>query len=112
MGGATSLKVPGQNAAAVLTAPGFLPASLLPIAHACSAQFECCVAETRADWSYLCPPAMLSSDERTGRYRLGSDSLLVDEKGESHISIEDFAVALIDEAENRKHTKARFSAAY
>jgi len=55
---------------------------------------------------------MLSSGERTGRFRLGSDSLLVDEKGESHISIEDVAVALIDEAENRKHTKARFSAAY
>ena len=112
VGGAASLKVPGQNGATVLTAPGFLPASLLPIARAGSAQFERCVAETRADWSYLCPPAMLSPGERTGRYRLGSDTLLVDEKGESQISMEDFAVALIDEVENRKHTKARFTVAY
>ena len=55
---------------------------------------------------------MLTPGERMGRYRLGSDTLLVDEKGDSQISMEDFAVALIDEAENRKHTKARFTVAY
>lgn len=111
VGGAASLKVPGRNGATVLTAPGFLPEPVLPIARACFAQYRLCLAETRADWSYLCPPAMLSPGKRTGRYRIGSDVLLVDAEGESRISMEDFAVALLDEAETPKHKGARFTVA-
>lgn len=112
VGGAASLKLPGQNGTTVLTAPGFLPEAVLPIARACFAQYELCAAETRADWSYLAPPAMLLPGERTGHYRVGSDSLLVDAAGESRISMEDFAVALLDEAEAPKHTHERFTVAY
>ena len=93
VGGAASLRMPGQNGATVLTARGFLPESVRPIAQACFDQYELCTAETRADWSYLCPPAMLSPGDRTGRYRLGSDFLLFDSGGVSRISMEDFAVA-------------------
>lgn len=111
VGGAASLKMPGQNGATVLTAPDFLPEPVVPIARACQAQYELCTAETRVDWSYLSPPAMLTQGERTGRYRLGSDVLLFDHNGDSGISMADFAVAMIDEAETPRHTRARFTVA-
>ncbi len=111
VGGAASLKLPDRNGTTVLTAPGFLSEAVVPIARACQDQFELCAAETQAQWSYLCPPAMLVPGQRTGRYRLGADTLLVDEAGDSTISMEDFAVALIDEAETPHHPMARFTVA-
>ena len=78
VGGAASLKMPDQSGDSVLTAPGFLPDAVVPIAKACQAQYELCAVERRVDWSYLCPPAMLTPGVRTGRYCLGSDTLLVD----------------------------------
>ncbi len=112
VGGAASLRLPDANGTTVLTAPGFLPEDVVPIAYACQAQYELCAADRRADWSYLCPPAMLVPGERTGRYRLGSDILLVDDHGDSRISMEDFAVALVDEAETPRHKLARFTVAH
>ncbi|MEM7404355.1 MAG: NAD(P)H-binding protein [Pseudomonadota bacterium] len=112
VGGAASLKVPDLTGHTVLTAPGFLPAWVKPIAKACQAQYELCAAETETDWTYLCPPAMLTPGARTGHYRLGSDALVVDSGGNSAISMEDFAVALIDEAETPRHHRARFTVAY
>ena len=111
VGGAASLRLAGQGDTTVLTAPGFLPERLLPIARACFEQFRLCMAEQHADWSYLCPPAMLTPGQRTGRYRLGTDVLLIDESGNSGISMEDFAVALLDEAETPRHTGERFTVA-
>jgi putative NADH-flavin reductase len=67
------------------------------------AQYELCAVERRVDWFYSCPPAMLTPGVRTGRYRLGSDTLLVDADEKSAISMEDFAVALIDETEEARH---------
>ena len=112
VGGAASLRLAGQGDATVLTAPGFLPDRLLPIARACQAQYEFVTAEQRADWRYLCPPAMLTPGLRTGRYRVGSDTLLADDAGDSAISMEDFAVALLDEAETPRHSRQRFTVAY
>ena len=111
VGGAASLALPDGGGATVLTAPGFLPEDVVPIAYACQAQYELCTADRRADWSYLSPPAMLVPGERTGGYRSGSDLLLVDDEGDSRISMEDFAVALIDEAETPRHKLARFTVA-
>lgn len=111
VGGAASLKLPDDSGNTVLTAPGFLPDAVVPIATACQAQYELCLAETATDWSYLCPPAMLVPGTRTNRYRLGTDTLLVDDAGDSQISMEDFAVALIDEAEKPRHRKVRFTVA-
>jgi putative NADH-flavin reductase len=53
--------------------------------------------EPGLDWVFLAPPSRMEPGERTGKYRVGKDHLLVDESGESHISLEDFAVAMIDE---------------
>lgn len=112
VGGAASLKLPGQGDTTVLTAPGFLPEEVLDIARACNAQHDVCRAETAADWAYLSPPAMLTPGTRTGTYRLGTDELLLDTNGHSAISMEDFAVVLLDEAEHPKHQRVRFTAAY
>jgi len=112
VGGAASLNMPGQEDTTVLTAPNFLPQSVIAIAKACFAQHEMCKADNKANWTYFSPPAMLVPGSRTGKFRLGSDELIVDPEGVSKIFMEDFAVAMIDEAENAKHHRSRFTAAY
>lgn len=112
VGGAASLLVPGTDKRTVLDTPEFLPPSLKQVGLASIAQFNTCMAETRVDWAYLSPPARLTPGKRTGQYRLGRDELLLDEDGDSRITIDDLAVALLDEAENPRHHRARFTAAY
>jgi len=109
VGGAATLHLADDSSHTVLSAPGFLPPAVVPIAEACAAQHDMIRAEARGDWAYLCPPAMLEPGARTGRYRTGRDTLVTGSDGQSRISMEDFAVALIDEAEARRHTGARFT---
>lgn len=82
------------------------------IAVACCDQLAVCRSETHANRTYLSPPAVLQPGERTGRYRIGDDDLLVDADGASLISMEDLAVALLDETEASRHRRARFTVAY
>lgn len=109
VGGAAVLRVPGMNGHTVLTAPGFLPEAVIPIATACHYQYEAIRDRLDPLGAYLCPPGLLVPGERTGRYRRGTDTLVVDEAGESRISVEDFAVALLDEAEHPQNTGRRFT---
>ncbi|MEV3858932.1 NAD(P)H-binding protein [Streptomyces sp. NPDC050095] len=112
VGGAAGLVVPGTGGTTVVDAPGF-PAALRPIALACNDQLDACRTSTRdVDWAYLSPAALLEPGERTGRYRLGADDLIVDAEGVSALSMEDLAVVLLDEAERPKHHRTRFTAAY
>lgn len=69
-------------------------------------------AEKELDWTFLSPSAFLVPGERTGKFRLGADQLLIGENGESKISMEDFAIALIDELDNPKHSRERFTVGY
>jgi putative NADH-flavin reductase len=55
---------------------------------------------------------MLEPGERTGGYRMGSDTLVVDDNGASRISMEDFAVAMLDEVEAPKHLRRAFTVGY
>lgn len=110
-GGASSLKLPGAGETTLLES-GWISEAFMPIARASFAQWEMCRAETRADWTYLCPPSMLVPGARTGVFRRGTDTLVVDADGESAISFEDFAVALIDEVEEPAHRRARFTVGY
>lgn len=64
------------------------------------------------DWTYLSPAAEIAPGERTGKYRMTDDQLLVDAKGHSAISFEDYAVAVVDELEHPKHVGRRFGVAY
>jgi len=68
--------------------------------------------EADLDWTYLSPAAFIQPGERTGKFRLGKDDLVTDAKGESRISAEDYAVALVDELEQPKHIRQRFTLAY
>lgn len=68
--------------------------------------------ETGLEWSFVSPAAHMAPGERTGKFRLGGDEPVLDDKGESHISVEDLAVAIIDEAEAPKHTGKRFTLGY
>jgi putative NADH-flavin reductase len=112
IGGAASLTVPGTGGRTVIDDPRFLHPAARPVGQASLIQFHACLAETRVDWAYLSPPAQLVHGERTGHYRLGRDELLLDKDGDSRISIEDLAVVLLDEAENPRHHRMRFTAAY
>jgi len=112
VGGAASLKIPDGSGETVLTAPDFLPDHVVPIARACFAQYETILKNDGADWTYLTPPAMLIPGERRAAYQTGLDHLLTDSEGISQISMEDLAVALLDEAETPKYRRRRFTVAY
>jgi len=64
------------------------------------------------DWVFLAPSEMLRPGERTGKYRQGKDDLLIDADGKSHISLEDYAVAMLDEVETPRHHRERFTVGY
>lgn len=68
--------------------------------------------EPELEWSYLSPSAELKPGQRTGKFRLGSDQLLVDAAGKSQISVQDYAVAMIDELEHPAHVHQRFTVGY
>lgn len=64
-----------------------------------------------ANWTVLCPPIVIEPGERTGDYRVGGTRLLTGDDGPSRISMEDFAVALVDELETPRHERAQFTVA-
>ncbi len=63
-------------------------------------------------WTFICPSALFVRGERTGRYRLGLDSLLIGENGKSWVSMEDYAIALLDELERGRHPAQRITVGY
>ena len=63
-------------------------------------------------WTYASPSADIRAGERTGRFRVGSDQLLIDGDGQSRISYEDFAAAILDEIEWPRHIQRRFTVGY
>jgi putative NADH-flavin reductase len=67
---------------------------------------------SKINWTYLSPPIIIEPGQRSGHYRVGGDQLLKNEKGESKISAEDYAVAMLDEIEKPKHERTRFTVAY
>lgn len=68
--------------------------------------------EKSIDWIFLSPAANLVPGERTGKYRLGKDDLIVDDQGESTISVQDYAKAMIDELLEPAHHQERFTLGY
>lgn len=73
------------------------------------------INEKDIDWVFLSPAANLGNmtkGERTGKYRVGKDDMLTDKDGNSFISVEDYAVAMVDELLNPKHHRERFTVAY
>jgi putative NADH-flavin reductase len=100
IGGAGPLKAPDDPELLLVDDPRYVHEEWRDIARASVLQLEECRRREEADWVFLSPPAFLAPGERTGRYRRGTDTLLVDSTGESRISVEDLAVAAVDELEN------------
>ena len=109
VGGAASLEVaPGQ---VLLDTPDF-PDFIKPEAEPARQALNQLRGVTDLDWVFLSPSVFFGPGERTGKFRLGGDNLLTAEDGKSHISYEDYAVALLDEIEMPAHHRARFTVGY
>ncbi|MCC3776741.1 NAD(P)-dependent oxidoreductase [Streptomyces sp. UNOB3_S3] len=106
VGGAGSLRTPDGKQ--VWDAEG-LPEFLLQImhAHGDALDFYRTVSDVR--WTNVSPAGLIEPGERSGTYRTALEDLVVDAEGKSRISVEDYAVALIDEIETPKHVGERFT---
>lgn len=109
VGGSGSLEVvPGVQ---FVDSPDF-PIARKPIALAQRDAFEAYRRDGTLEWTYVSPPASIEPGQRTGMYRTGGNQLVTDKQGRSFISMEDYAVALVDEVENPKFIRRRFTVAY
>ena len=69
--------------------------------------------EKEIDWTFFSPAGAFDNDgKRTGQFRLGKDDLIVDAQGNSHISVQDYAMAMVDELEQENHHQERFTIGY
>jgi putative NADH-flavin reductase len=68
--------------------------------------------EKDLEWTFFSPAIMIEPGPRTGKFRLGKDNPVFDEKGNSTISYDDYAIALIDELENPRFIRQRFTIGY
>lgn len=112
VGGAASLFVaPGKT----LLESGHLPSEWVAIATAHSKLLQMLRESGVAadlDWTYFSPAGFIQPGDRTGKFRLGRDALVVDAQGQSRISAEDYAVAMVDELEDPKYIRQRFTIGY
>ncbi|MFZ8929146.1 MAG: NAD(P)-dependent oxidoreductase [Pseudohongiellaceae bacterium] len=74
--------------------------------------FDLLQQEDSLDWTFFSPAVMIGPGERTGQFRLGKDNVVADEKGESKISYDDYAIALVDELEQGNNIQGRFTIGY
>lgn len=106
VGGAGSLTVEsGQQ----LVDTGAIPDAWIAIPRAQAEQLQI-LRDSSINWTYFSPSATIQPGRRTGKYRLGTDQLLKNDQGESYISAEDYAVALVDEIEHPQFERCRFTA--
>lgn len=112
VGGAGSLYA-NENEQLV-DSPDF-PAEIKPGATAARDYLNILKEEKELDWAFFSPAIEMHPGVtigRTGKYRLGKDYPVFDENQVSKLSPQDLAVVLIDEVEQPKHHKERFTAAY
>ena len=107
VGGAGGLKA-GDTL--VIDAPWF-PAAWKPIAQAHIDALEL-LRKSTINWTTLTPPGEFAPGVRTGKFRLDEENLVATPEGKSSISSEDYAIALVDEIENPKYLKKRFTVGY
>jgi len=108
VGGAGTLYVaPGVT----LIDSGYLPAEWLGLAKTHLEMLNHLRASD-IDWTSFCPAAYFDPGDRTGKFRLGTDDLISDDKQQSRISMEDYSIALVDELEHPQHIRGRFTIGY
>ena len=112
VGGAGSLFVaPGVQMVDTPEFASHVPANVVPGAKAARDALTALRGNTTLDWTFLSPPALLAPGERTGTYRVGSEDLLMAGPAPAGISVADLAVAIVDEIEQPRHLRARFTVA-
>jgi putative NADH-flavin reductase len=108
VGGAGSLFIGGQQ---LVDSPQF-PAEWKEGATAARDYLNIIKKEEELDWTFLSPAINLHPGTRTGVYRTGTDEPVFNDKHEHEISVEDLAVAILDELENNQFVKRRFTVGY
>jgi hypothetical protein len=109
VGGAGSLEVaPGQLN---VDQPAF-PEASKPTAVATMNIYKAAQDAPGLQTTYMCPTGKFFEGERTGTFRVGGTAILKDKDGQASISFEDFAVAMVDEMENPKHTGEKVAVGY
>lgn len=108
VGGAGSLFI-GENQ--IVESPDF-PAEIKAGATAARDYLNMLKEASTLDWTFVSPSINLFPGERTGKYRTGTENPVFDEKGESSISVQDLAVAIVDELDNHQFSRQRFTAGY
>lgn len=111
IGGAGSLYIDGQQ---IVDGADF-PESIKPGATAARDYLDVLKKEKDLDWTMFSPAINMHpgiKTGRTGKYSLGTDEPVFDKDGESVLSVEDLAVAVVDEIENHKFSRQRFTAGY
>lgn len=109
VGGAGSLLLP--DGTREMDSPRF-PPTVLPEAAAGAALLALLQSTSDLDWTYLSPSRLFEPGGRTGTFRMGADQLLMDPSGRSAISMEDYAIAMVDELEQPRHLRQRFTVGY
>lgn len=101
------------GAGSTLLPDGRRTASVVPEAYRAEAEAMLAaygdLTASAADWTFVPPPSMIAPGERTGHYRTGGEHLVIDAAGQSEISAEDFAVAVLDEVERPAHRRRMMS---
>jgi putative NADH-flavin reductase len=109
VGGAGSLEIaPGVQ---LVDTPEF-PAEYKVAAGAARDYLNLIKKENNIDWTFISPAINLHPGKRTGVFRLGTDQPVFDTEGKNDISVEDLAVAIIDELEQNRFIKKRFTLGY
>jgi putative NADH-flavin reductase len=108
VGAGSLIRADGRTHLEHMTESGNVP----PTSRPASLALDVIRTATDLDWTAISPPASIQPGARTGKFRVGNDRLLEDAQGQSRISREDFAIAIVDEIEKPQHRRKRFTAAY
>jgi putative NADH-flavin reductase len=109
VGGAGSLEVsPGVQLIDTTEVPPLIKSAILALRGVLYSLRK----EQALEWTFFSPAGTIAPGDRTGKFRLGKDQIIKDSKGESKISTQDYAMAMIDELEKPSHVKERFTIGY
>lgn len=109
VGGAGSLYVNKERTITVDMGKDF-PDSWKPLSNAHGEGLKYLRESKDLNWTCISPACnFVFEGEKTGEYQLGGEDLILNSKGESVISYEDYALALVDEVMNNSHNKQRIS---
>ncbi len=109
VGGAGSLEVsPGK----LVKDGANIPPEWLPAINEGTQMLTLLRAEAKLDWTFFSPAILIGPGDRTGKFRLGGDQVVMGADGKSTISFDDYAIALVDELEQSRHVRKRFTIGY